>query len=115
MVRNTPFARNLEGTPAHPSQVVRCWDIFSPTQETNTVWQAKLAGSKLANYMLISSQWRGANPDPIFEHGELPRYLSNTTMETYLQTDPSGTCLGCHAGAETAEGAFSDFTFLLRN
>ncbi|MEO1613519.1 MAG: hypothetical protein AAFU55_14375, partial [Pseudomonadota bacterium] len=65
-------------------------------------------------YMLVSSQWRGANPDPIFPNGELPRYLSNVALESYVQTDPMGTCLGCHAEARTSGGAPSDFTYLLR-
>lgn len=112
---NPPFARTPAGTPLPASQIVRCWRVFGPTAATNLAWQTKLKGTPLQNYMLVSSQWRGANPDPIFTHGELPRYLSNITMESFVQTDPAGTCLGCHAGATTAEGASSDFTFLLRN
>lgn len=67
-----------------------------------------------SNYMLISTQWRGAAISPLFEHGEVPRFLANTTMESYLQDDPAGTCLGCHAAAATAAGKPSNFTFLLR-
>lgn len=110
-----PFARTPKGDPVPPSQIVRCWKIFDPTRLTNAAWQAKLAHSAAGNYMLVSAQWRGANPDPIFEQGELPRYLSNTTMETYLQTDPTGSCLGCHSGARTSAGTPADFTFLLGN
>ncbi|MEL6217608.1 MAG: hypothetical protein AAFR79_03955 [Pseudomonadota bacterium] len=109
-----PFAITASGLPAPRSQIVRCWKVFEPTRETNSAWQAQLRGTPLENYILISSQWRGANPDPLFPNGELPRYLSNATMETYIQTDPIGTCLGCHANARTAEGNPSDFTFLLR-
>ncbi|MEO1492488.1 MAG: hypothetical protein AAFV19_10095 [Pseudomonadota bacterium] len=109
-----PYAATATGAPAEPSQIVRCWKVFGPTQQTNLAWQKQLTGTPLEHYMLISSQWRGANPDPIFPNGELPRYLSNVAMETYIQTDPQGTCLGCHANARTSEGAPSDFTFLLR-
>ncbi|MEM7544071.1 MAG: hypothetical protein AAF367_00900 [Pseudomonadota bacterium] len=109
-----PFARRETGSPAPPSQIVRCWRIFEPTAATNRVWQEQLSDTPLANYMLISAQWRGANPDPIFRDGELPRYLSNTALETYVQTDLNGTCLGCHALARTSEGEPSDFTYMLR-
>ncbi|QHQ36659.1 hypothetical protein [Algicella marina] len=109
-----PFAVSADGRPLQPAQITRCWKIFGPTRSTNSIWQAMLGTSPLANYMLISSQWRGANPDPIFPDGELPRYLTNTTMESFLQTDTSGTCLGCHATARTPEGAPADFTFLFR-
>ncbi len=111
-----PFAvGGPDGQPLLPTQVVRCWKVFDPTRATNALWQDKLAGTPLAQYMLISAQWRGANKSPLFEHGELPRYLSNVTMETYLQADPTGTCLGCHAEARTAAGQQSDFTYLLRD
>ncbi|GAB5446354.1 MAG: hypothetical protein Gyms2KO_12270 [Gymnodinialimonas sp.] len=103
-----------ETGPAPPTRVVRCWDIFAPTQATNARWQGLLQGTPLANYMLISTQWRGANASPYIEHGELPRFLSNTTLETYIQTDRDGTCIGCHAGATTAAGTFADATFILR-
>jgi hypothetical protein len=73
-----------------------------------------LGGTVGANYMLISTQWRGANKSPLFEHGEVPRFLTNTTMETYGQTVSDGSCLGCHAEATTATGHMSNFTFLLR-
>ncbi len=64
--------------------------------------------------MLVSTQWRGANASPYIEHGELPRFLSNTTLETYLQTARDGTCIGCHAEATTALGTRADSTFILR-
>lgn len=110
-----PFAVNQSGAPLPPTQVVRCWEVFGPTQETNARWQEQLAGTTLEHYRLISAQWRGANASPYIEHGELPRFLSNVTMETYVQIDRDGTCLGCHAGATTAVGTMSDFTFVLRD
>ena len=109
-----PYAL-IRGKPATPPQIVRCWDLLEGTRAVNAIWQARLAGSVLQNYMLISSQWRGADSSPLFPHGELPRYLTNTTVETFAQIDPNGTCLGCHTAARTATGADANFTFLLGN
>ncbi len=108
--QSPPFA----GPASQGSQIVRCWEIFDSTAQVNDLWQQKLAGTVWSNYMLISTQWRGAAISPLFEHGEVPRFLTNTTMESYLQDDPAGTCLGCHADAVTAAGKPSNFTFLLR-
>ena len=107
-----PYAR-IGGKPATPPQIVRCWDLLESTRAVNAIWQDRLTESVLQNYMLISSQWRGANKSPLFPHGELPRFLTNTTVETFAQTDPNGTCLGCHTAARTATGADANFTFLL--
>ncbi len=110
-----PYAR-IGGAPVgRGSQVVRCWAIFESTADLNRRWQQKLAGTLWRNYMLISTQWRGANKSPLFEHGEVPRYLTNVTIETFIQDDLEGTCLGCHAEATTKTGRPSDFTFLLRH
>lgn len=109
-----PYAVDPQGRPLAPTQVVRCWDIFSPTRDTNARWQWLLQGTPLSNYMLVSTQWRGANASPYIEHGELPRFLSNTTLETYLQIDREGSCIGCHAEATTSLGTPSDTTFILR-
>ena len=109
-----PYAL-IGGEPAIPPQIVRCWDLMEGTRAVNAIWQARLAETELRNYMLVSSQWRGANSSPLFPHGELPRFLTNTTVETFAQIDPDGTCLGCHTAARTATGADANFTFLLRN
>lgn len=111
----TPFARLNGVLPDRGNQIVRCWDIFPRTDEINAQWQAALTGSVLANYMLVSTQWRGANASAMFEHGEVPRYVSNTTLETYLQYEKTGSCLGCHADATSAAGQPANFTFLLQN
>ena len=97
-----PYAGLSGGEMTPGTQVVRCWEVFEGTQEMNELWQAELSDTVLSNYQLISTQWRGANKSPMFEHGEVPRFLTNTTMETYLQT------------AETATGEDANFTFLLR-
>ena len=97
------------------SQIVRCWEVFEGTAELNRIWQEELQGTPLENYQLISTQWRGADKSPMFEHGEVPRFLTNTTMETFLQDQREGTCLGCHASATTATNADANFIFLLEN
>jgi len=57
----------------------------------NNVWQ---------NYMLVDSQWSG-NRSQIGVPSQ-PKYLANTTLETYLQgavddpVAPNG-CINCHA------------------
>ncbi|MEN8832912.1 MAG: hypothetical protein ABF285_12985 [Pacificibacter sp.] len=110
-----PHGVTPAGKPLMSNQITRCWQIFDATARTNAKWQAKLQGTPLAQYQLISVQWRGAQKSPIFEHGELPRFLSNVTMETFMQSDGTGSCLGCHAGAATSNGDFADFSFFLRD
>ena len=109
-----PYAQGSNTASVAPSQIVRCWEVFEGTFELNEMWQAELAETSLANYQLISTQWRGADKSPMFEHGEVPRFLTNTTMETYLQSEDDGTCLGCHAEADTAAGTPGNFTFLFQ-
>ncbi len=109
-----PFAVSQSGVPLRSTNVLRCWKIFSSTQAINTAWQSTLSETVLSNYMLVSTQWRGAQRSPLSGEGELPRFLSNVTMETFVQTSVQGTCLGCHATARTVDGTVpSDFTFLL--
>ncbi len=109
-----PYARLASGKVASGTQVVRCWEVFEGTREMNELWQGELRDTPLSHYQLISTQWRGADKSPMFEHGEVPRFLTNTTMETYLQFADEGTCLGCHADATTTTGEDANFTFLLR-
>ena len=108
-----PYARTGRVTLSRPSQIVRCWEVFEGAVELNRIWQNELRNTPLSNYQLISTQWRGADKSPMFENGEVPRFLTNTTMETFLQADSVGTCLGCHAAAETGTGKNANFTFLL--
>lgn len=95
-----------------PAQVTRCWQPARSTDEINKLWQAELAGSVLANYALSTTQWKGAPVNALFPSGEVPRYLTNSTMETYIQGDASGSCLGCHAAAVTAAGQPANFSFV---
>ena len=111
--------------------MVRCWQVYKLTQQLNAQWQAKLraVGSVFANYMLIGTQW-GGNVEPTFPPpgppDVVPTYLSNSVLETFLQTsfDPkvpfnTGSCITCHSVAsfKTVNGKVvthtpSDFSFL---
>lgn len=108
-----PFARNHAGVPLSPAQLVRCWKPFDGTMKTNVVWHRKLAGTVWQNYFLVGTQWVGNIGGGTFGVGEVPRYLSNVVLESFIQDSTEGTCLGCHAGARSDAGQPSNFTFLL--
>jgi hypothetical protein len=117
------------------SQITRCWQIYQITQKLNAQWQGQLKaiGSVFANYMLVGTQW-GAAIEPRSSPGPenaAPNYLSNTVLETYLQTfytpttkaNPfggfnTGSCVSCHSlgtlVAQTSSGqnVSSNFSFL---
>jgi hypothetical protein len=76
--------------------------------------QGELAGTVWANYRLVTTQW----PNPTSTGVEfLPNSVTNTTMETYVQTFAD--CMGCHTIAQTAgtdskgNAASANFSFLL--
>jgi hypothetical protein len=116
------------------TQISRCWQIYKLTLELNAQWQKKLreAGSVFANYMLIGTQW-GGSVEPTFPPpgpaDVVPNYLSNSVLETFLQTSfdaknpqpfNTGSCITCHSVASfSAKGiaiepvnVASDFSFL---
>lgn len=111
------------------SQITRCFQIFKLTQQINQQWQAQLRtiGSVFANYMLIGTQW-GASLEPAFPSegptDAAPNYLSNSVVETYLQTFfapkgkagpfTTGSCISCHTAATLTAGqnVSSNFSFL---
>ncbi|MEM9293321.1 MAG: hypothetical protein AAGD01_16680 [Acidobacteriota bacterium] len=101
-----PYASEYLYDGKYGTQVARCWQIYKYTQELNTQWKAKLSGasSVLANYTLIGNQW-GGNVEPDgsnVANGAVPAFLSNSTMETYIQTEPFGSCIVCHKNAKLA-------------
>jgi len=110
-----PYARITRQTPMPPDQVSRCWNPSIGTRQINEVWQQALAGTVWQNYAVATTQWRGASKGAMFPHGEVPRYLTNSTMESFIQADPQGTCLGCHSGATTAAGQASNFSFVFQS
>ncbi len=111
--RSPPHARRYATEGRFSTQVVRCWSIFPETDAVNAAFQQALEGTPWANYRLINSQWQGGVEDPVLENGNIPRFLSNSTLETYVQGDAS--CLVCHGAAQTAvPGQDANFSFLLR-
>ncbi|WP_297021972.1 hypothetical protein [Thalassospira sp.] len=110
---DAPYARLSSGEIPTSPDIVRCWRLFSGTAESNFVWQSKLSGSVLANYMLLGTQWIGNPGGAPFGVGEVPRFLTNSTLESFMQDQDDATCLGCHARATSDAGQISNFTFLL--
>ena len=110
---DAPHARGHAVRGEFGTQVVRCWKIFESTAHVNTLWQAKLRGTVWSNYQLISTQWRGSPGSALFPNGEVPRFLTNVTLETYEQYTHGGTCMGCHAKAITLAGQDANFSFFL--
>lgn len=106
-----PYARRYATDGLYGTQVVQCWDIYPETEEVNVAYRRALAGTVWANYRLINTQWQGEIQDPASENGNIPRFLANTTMETYLQNTSS--CLDCHSLATTTTGQDANFSFLL--
>ncbi|MCB1036192.1 MAG: hypothetical protein KDD47_20380 [Acidobacteria bacterium] len=87
--------------PNFPTQVVRLVPVDS--EAPNATYQAALktlrSDNVWANYMLVNSQWAGTRT-PLGVPSQ-PKYLANTTMETYLQQpvdDPAAPhgCINCH-------------------
>ena len=110
-----PFAQAYLGPNQTGTQVSRCWRIYSLTEELNVQWRAQLAsiGSVFQHYMLVGTQWGASitdTPDPKVPSNAVPAYLSNSVVETYLQTlfDPNnpfgtGSCVSCHSAATLPE------------
>ncbi|MCW2244989.1 hypothetical protein M2352_000580 [Azospirillum fermentarium] len=134
---NTPPAKpaggykwNTSGPPYAPAsllydgkygtQAARCWAVFQPTDALNTLWAAKLEAVDPAgpwkNYFVVSTQWVSTQVHGnhlTFDQRMVPRYLSNVTMETYIQ--PDGSCMSCHKGAPDLAKKDANFSFFLLN
>lgn len=107
---------NPDGT-AHnlPVQVKRVHSVESIDSTAiplNAYYQAILGSSVFANYRLISTQWTtGGAPQGT------PSYVSNVTLETYVQNHASGKstgCLACHTSTTptAVKNLNGDFSFL---
>lgn len=108
--RSPPYAGNYLTAANNTqcgTQVSRCWQVYDLTADLNTAWTAQLAAvnSVFQNYYLIGTNW-GASIEPEpgkLDNNSVPAFLGNSTMETYIQTDPQiGNCVNCHAGAQLA-------------
>jgi hypothetical protein len=81
---------------SYGTQVTRMFSIYNWTDSLNKMWRAKLKGSVWANYKLVGTQWMLSESNPALP---APVLLANTTMETYMQPGPMGSCIKCHNGA----------------
>jgi len=98
---NTPPSSKTDTT---PTQVVRLTALNSNATQANQTYQTALKmlrkDNVWSNYMLVDAQW-GETATPLGVPNQ-PRFLANTTMETYLQgptgddtKQPHG-CINCH-------------------
>ena len=107
----TPYTElDSKGNPLNtPTQVVRVnpIDTNDPgVASLNAYYRNLLKGSVFANYKLVGTQWStGGAPNGT------PAILANTVIETYNQS--TSTCIGCHKGAQTANGKSADFSFIM--
>lgn len=105
-----PYAARYATDGQYGTQVVRCRSVYEETADLNRYFQQALDGTVWAHYRLINTQWMGGKESP-GENGNIPRFLANTTIETYNQADSS--CLDCHKFARTTAGQDANFSFLL--
>ena len=89
-----PYAKKYT-TNGYGTQVVRVNKIFRYTDTVNARFRAKLKNTVWANYFLVGTQWQKTDGPPA-QATAAPPSLSNTTMETFIQTN---SCIGCHRGA----------------
>jgi hypothetical protein len=97
-----------------PTQVVRVTQINGEAAAATAAYKAALMSLRLdnvwQNYMLVDAQWAGTR-DNIGVPSQ-PKFLANTTLETYMQK-PAGDdgCINCH-GKYAAQ---TDLDFQLTN
>jgi hypothetical protein len=107
---NTPPAKGSQ----KPTQVVRVVPVDSVAASKNAVFQPALKTLRADNvwqyYMLVNAQWAGTREN--IGAPTQPKFLANTTLETYMQaqTQPYG-CINCHG----MYAAPTDFDFQLTN
>lgn len=108
-----------EGMDRFGTQAVREFPIYYTTQLVNKEWQAMLKNTVWANYQLVGTQW-GTTPDgpPFDVVNFVPVQLANTTLETFVQLSPMGSCGKCHGFATLVIGKDTldaDHSFLIGN
>lgn len=108
--RSPPYAGQYvtrQGQTLCGTQATRCWKVYKLTEALNRQWRGQLSalGSVFGNYFLIGTNWGGnVEPDGTqLANGSVPAFLGNSTMETYIQSDPvNGNCVNCHSNATLA-------------
>jgi hypothetical protein len=96
---NTPPPKSAPNT---PTQVMRLVPVAMEANAPNMAYQTALkmlrADNVWQNYMLVDDQWSGT-ATPVGVPSQ-PKYLANSTLETYLQqpvnTTPPHGCINCH-------------------
>jgi hypothetical protein len=116
-----PTGSNGPGDPPRPFQVERLQKIRTAVMSENKTQQSALRNldSRWQYYGLVMTQWptvpgeplRLPAPEPLGSMKRGPA-VTNTTMETFLQTQPDNpvpewTCMGCHATARMTDFVFS--------
>ena len=119
-----PYASAYLTDGQYGTQVARCFDVYDSANTVTAAYRAKFGNSLWANYRLIGVQWAaasntGSGPFASLKPFPAPIYLTNTTLETYLQTgsveDPTagaGSCITCHNIAVDTAGNNANFSFL---
>ena len=119
-----PYAEAYLKDGKYGTQVTRCWRVYETANQVSDQFQQALDGSVWANYRLIGAQWaQGASEGaPSIAPYAAPFYLTNTTLETYLQINEigikpnlgkaPGSCIACHNFATDSAGNNANFSFL---
>jgi hypothetical protein len=116
-----PTDSNGPGDPPRPFQVERLQKIRTAVMSENKTQQSALRNldSRWQYYGLVMTQWPTVLGEPLRlpvpePPGSMKRgpAVTNTTMETFLQTQPDNpvpewTCMGCHATARMTDFVFS--------
>ena len=97
-----PYAAAYAYNGKYGTQVERTDSIFYATEKVNAIWREKLKGTVWANYKLIGTQWLNAENSRPGNIIGIPAMLTNTTLETYVQNSPAGSCMNCHGNATGA-------------
>jgi hypothetical protein len=106
---NGPYAQKFATDGKYGTQVVRCQPIYQEAQDMTRRWSGKLAGTVWQYYQLVGTQWQTPGDPPRPPINAIPKYVLNTTLETYLQksgtqTAPQTACIQCHNFAFDATG-----------
>lgn len=106
---NGPYAQKFATGGKYGTQVVRCQPIYQEAKDMTRRWAPKLAGTVWQYYELVGTQWQTAGDPPRPPINTLPKYVLNSTLETYLQksgaqTVPQSACIQCHNFANDATG-----------
>jgi hypothetical protein len=115
-----PWDPNVQPFPGgFKSQITRVIPLTDEATQMTESFHTILKGTVWENYTLVSTQWPTDATNKTDPTGRPePRFLANTTAETYIQGSvemSSSNCIECHNNATMTTGKFSDFTYILEN